>query len=94
MQRVLILGLFFTSGVTALVYEVLWMKELGLLFGNTAHAAAATLAAFFLGFATGSYVWGRRASKMRQPLRVYAALEAGVALVQSQADLQGALRSR
>jgi spermidine synthase len=80
MQRALLLGLFFTSGFTALVYEVLWMKDLGLLFGNTAHAAAAALAAFFLGLAAGSYVWGQRVAHLQRPIRVYAVLEAGVAL--------------
>jgi len=29
------LFVFFVSGFAALVYEVLWMKELGILFGNT-----------------------------------------------------------
>ena len=43
------LALFFASGYTGLVYEVLWLRELGLLFGNTAHAAATTFAVFFLG---------------------------------------------
>ncbi len=56
------------------------MKELGLLFGNTAHAAAATLAAFFLGLAAGNYTWGQRSERLHRPLRVYALLEAGVAL--------------
>ena len=37
------LGLVFLSGFAALVYQVLWMRQLGLLFGNTAHAAAATV---------------------------------------------------
>lgn len=40
--------LVFFSGLAGLIYEILWMKQLGLLFGNTAHAAAATLAGFFL----------------------------------------------
>jgi hypothetical protein len=46
--------LFFVSGFSALVLQVVWMRELSLVFGATAHAAAATLAAFFLGLATGS----------------------------------------
>ena len=49
MGKVLIL--FFGSGCTSLIYQVLWMRELGLLFGNTAHAAAVTLTAFFIGLA-------------------------------------------
>ncbi len=74
-----VFGLFFVSGFTGLVYEVLWMKELGLLFGNTAHAAATTLASFFLGLAGGGYVLGRRIAASANPLKVYAALEFGVA---------------
>ena len=52
--------LVFCSGFAGLVYEVLWMKQLGLLFGNTSHAAAVTLAAFFGGLTVGSWLWGRR----------------------------------
>lgn len=72
--------LVFLSGFTGLVYEVLWMKQLGLLFGNTAHAAAATLAAFFAGLAAGSWFWGRRCAAMKTPLRAYAWMEVGIAV--------------
>ena len=67
--------LFFLSGSAALIYEVLWMKELSLLFGNSAQAAAATLAAFFTGIAAGNAYWGKRASKLARPLLVYGVLE-------------------
>ncbi len=56
------------------------MKQLGLLFGNTSHAAGATLAAFFAGLAVGSYYWGKRSAKCRNPLRIYAGLELGIAI--------------
>jgi spermidine synthase len=78
-RYVALLFLFFSSGVAALIYEVLWLKELGRLFGVTAHAAAATLAVFFLGLSAGGLVWGRRAERIRNPLRTYAWLEAGIA---------------
>ena len=71
--------LFFCSGAAALIYEVLWMKELSLLFGNSAQAAAATLAAFFAGIAAGNAYWGRRSVKIARPLRTYGLLEVGVA---------------
>ena len=71
--------LIFISGFVGLVYEVLWMKQLGLLFGNTSYAAGATLAAFFGGLAIGSWLWGRRAGRMKRPLRAYAWLEIGIA---------------
>ena len=79
LHQQLTLVLFFASGFGGLVYEVLWMKELGLLFGNTAQAAATTLAAFFLGLVVGSRYWGRKAAGVGRPLRMYAILEAGVA---------------
>jgi spermidine synthase len=72
--------LVFLSGFCALIYQVLWMKQLGLLFGNTSHAAGATLAAFFAGLAVGSWFWGKRSARCRNPLRIYAGLELGIAV--------------
>lgn len=74
------LPLLFCSGLAGLIFEVLWLRALGTLFGNTAHAAAATLAVFFLGLSAGGLVLGRRAPTVREPWRAYAALEIGVAL--------------
>ena len=76
----LILTLLFLSGLAGLVYQILWMKQLGLLFGSTAYAASATLAAFFAGLAAGSWWWGARVEKSSNPLRLYALLEFGIAL--------------
>jgi spermidine synthase len=75
-----LLLLFLVSGAAALIYEVLWLKELGRLFGVTAHAAATTLAVFFLGLSAGGFVWGRTAARTANPLRAYALLEGGIAL--------------
>lgn len=72
--------LVFASGFAGLIYQVLWMKQLGLLFGNTSQAAAATLAAFFAGLGTGSWWWGKRVSRTDRPLRLYAWLEFGIAI--------------
>jgi spermidine synthase len=75
-----VIALVFASGFAGLVYQVLWMKQLGLLFGNTSHAAAATLAAFFAGLGAGSWWWGRRVAAVARPMRLYAWLEFGIAL--------------
>ncbi len=72
-------ALLLASGFAGLVYEVVWMRELGLVLGNTARAAAATLAAFFLAFGAGSQVLGRRAVGWRRPLRAYGLLELATA---------------
>lgn len=76
----IIYPLVFLSGFCALIYQVLWMKQLGLLFGNTSHAAGVTLAAFFAGLAAGSWFWGKRSARSGNPLRVYAGLELGIAI--------------
>jgi spermidine synthase len=67
------------SGFACLVYQILWMRQLGLLFGNTSHAAALTLAVFFGGLAAGSWFWGRRCRHLANPLRTYGWLELGIA---------------
>ena len=77
--RAAVLLLFFLSGFTGLMLQVLWMRELALLFGSTAQAAGATLGAFFLGLAAGGAYWGRRCPGLGHPLRTYALLETGVA---------------
>jgi spermidine synthase len=79
-RGLMIVMLVFVSGFSGLVYQVLWMKQLGLLFGNTSHAAAATLAAFFAGLGAGSWWWGKRVAKADRPLRLYARLEFGIAI--------------
>ncbi|PQJ29281.1 fused MFS/spermidine synthase [Rubritalea profundi] len=75
-----IMVMMFASGFAGLVYQVLWMKQLGLLFGNTAHATSITLAAFFAGLGFGSWWWGKRTSASANPLRLYAGLEVGIVL--------------
>ncbi|WP_197169455.1 fused MFS/spermidine synthase [Novipirellula galeiformis] len=66
--------IFTASGFAALVYEVSWNRQLGLLFGHTSHAAAVVLAAYFGGMAIGYAIGGRLASRMC-PFRGYATCE-------------------
>lgn len=75
-----IAAMVFLSGFASLVYQVLWMRQLGFLFGNTAQAASVTLAAFFAGLGAGSWWWGRRVGASPRPMRLYAGLEFGIAL--------------
>ena len=76
----LLVGLALGSGCAALIYEAIWLRWFRLLFGNTAYAASATLSAFFAGMALGALLFGRFAPRVRRPLAVYAAIEAGTAL--------------
>jgi spermidine synthase len=75
-----VLGLFFVSGLTGLVYQIIWLRQFTLLFGATAYASSAVLSTFMGGLALGSYWAGRRADRWRNsPLRTYGKLELGIA---------------
>jgi spermidine synthase len=71
--------LFFLSGAAALVYQVTWVRSLGLVFGGSHLAVSTVLAVFMGGLALGGWSFGRRADRMPRPLRLYAALEFGIA---------------
>lgn len=72
----LLLGIsLFFSGAAALVYELVWIRQLLVVFGSTTYSVAAVLAAFLGGMAVGSYFLGKLADKMDNPLRLYAACE-------------------
>lgn len=71
--------LFLASGATALVYQVTWARDLGLVFGSSYEAASIVLAAFMGGLSLGAFVAGRGAERMVRPLRAYAWAELGIA---------------
>ena len=56
------------------------MRQSTLVFGVSVYAYAAVLAAFMGGTALGSYLLGRRADKVANPLRLYAGLQLGIAI--------------
>src|SRR4051812_34178528 len=60
--------LFFCSGVSALIYQVLWIRLLGLTFGVTIYAAATVSASFMAGRALGSARAPGLAARGRRPL--------------------------
>jgi spermidine synthase len=77
-DSVLILGLavlFFVSGACALVYQVLWLRMLGWVFGVTVYAASAVWAVFMTGLGVGSFIAGRLADRVRRPLAWFGAIE-------------------
>lgn len=71
---------FVLSGATGLIYEVLWARMLGLVFGATTLAVSTVLAAFMGGLALGSALAGKLAQRIKKPLRVYGLIEIGVAI--------------
>jgi spermidine synthase len=72
---------FLLSGVTALIYQVLWSRYLTLLVGGTSVAHTIVLATFMGGLAFGNAYFGRRADRpAADRLRLYALLEIGIGL--------------
>jgi spermidine synthase len=71
---------FVFSGATGLIYEVLWARMLGLVFGATTLAISAVLAAFMGGLALGSAAAARYAPRIARPVRAYALIEIAVGL--------------
>jgi spermidine synthase len=54
----------FLSGATALIYEVVWLRMLG-VFGHTVYAVTAYWPPFMAGLGLGSFLLGRRAASLR-----------------------------
>lgn len=79
-QNRLLLVFFFLSGVSALIYEIVWLRVLGLVFGNTAYAASTVLSAYMAGLGLGAYYFGRKIDGEDNPVRLYGFLEGGVAV--------------
>jgi spermidine synthase len=65
------------SGAAALVYEVTWTRQLGLLMGHTVASASTVLAAFMLGLGLGAAIAGRVAERLTPvgALRAYGGVE-------------------
>ena len=74
-------ALFFLSGLSGLVYEVVWTRLLVLVMGNTVFSVTTVLTAFMGGLALGGFLGGRRADRLPHPLRAYAALEAAIGVL-------------
>lgn len=76
-RRVIVL-LFFSSGFSALVYEIVWARMLGLLIGTTVAAWGTVLAVYMGGMAIGCWAGGRLADRWSNPLRLFALCETGI----------------
>ena len=74
-HQLAITAIFILSGAAGLTYEIVWSRQLVLIFGNTTQAIAAILTGYFAGMAIGNLIGGRLADRVRSGLRLYAILE-------------------
>src|SRR5580698_11017995 len=79
--------LLFASGLSALVYQLLWIKQLSLIVGVEVYAITTAVSAFFAGLAIGGAFFGRLADRTPRPLQLYARLEFTVAVSAAAAAL-------
>src|SRR5262245_10842586 len=67
--------LFFLSGATGLVYELLWVRLLYQSFGSTIQSVTTVVAAYMGGLGLGAYLLGARGDRHRRPAALYGRLE-------------------
>jgi spermidine synthase len=76
-----LLLLFVGSGCAALIYEIVWFQLLQLVIGSSAVSLGVLLGTFMGGMCLGSLLLPRYVSAREHPLRVYAYLELGIAVL-------------
>ncbi len=73
--------LFFGSGCSALIYEIVWFQLLELITGSSAISVGVLLGTFMGGMCLGSLFSPHLISPRRHPVRVYALLELGIGII-------------
>ena len=68
------------SGFSALIYQLIWVRLLGLVFGVSSFAVATVVAVFLLGLGLGSYFFGKWSERSSNPLRIYMYVELCIAI--------------
>ena len=72
---------FFLSGLTGLVYEILWMRMIVKLIGGAPFAVSIVLTVFMGGLGVGSLIAGRIVDRVKNPLSligIYGVLELAI----------------
>ncbi|MDR3038890.1 MAG: spermidine synthase, partial [Candidatus Adiutrix sp.] len=73
--------LLFGSGLAALSYQMVWMREFRLIFGASTAATAAVSALFMAGLGLGGRLLGPRADRAVRPLLLYGQLELAISIL-------------
>jgi spermidine synthase len=80
-QLLLLCGLFFCSGMPALIYQIVWQRALFAIYGVNAESVAVVVSAFMLGLGLGSLVGGWISARLPgRTMALFGAAELGVAL--------------
>ena len=73
--------LFFFSGMPALIYQIVWQRELFAIYGVNAESVAVVVSAFMLGLGLGSLLGGRLSTRFpKHGILLFGAAELSIAL--------------
>src|SRR5512137_1840267 len=71
---------FFLSGLTSLLFEVIWSRQFVTVFGNSSYAISIVLCAYMAGLGLGGLIGGWLADRISRHTLVFAAVQATIAL--------------
>ena len=71
---------FFLSGMSGLMYQVVWVRMLTRYLGTTTSATATVLCVFMGGLAVGAFIGGKIADRIANRLFAYVVIEIGIAV--------------
>src|SRR5216117_1394474 len=72
--------LFFLSGATGLIYELLWVRVLYQSFGSTIQSVTTVVAAYMGGLGLGAWLFGRITDRSQKPAVLYGWLEIAIGI--------------
>ncbi|MBN1561948.1 fused MFS/spermidine synthase [candidate division KSB1 bacterium] len=73
-----LLFVFFLSGASALIYQTVWIRQFGLVFGVDVYATATVLTAFMAGLALGNLIFGKIVDRRGKPFTLFILIELGI----------------
>jgi spermidine synthase len=80
-ETLVVSGLFFVSGMPALVYQIVWQRALFSIYGVNAESVAVVVSAFMLGLGLGSLLGGWLSARYpRWGIVLFGGAELGVAI--------------
>jgi spermidine synthase len=74
-MRKIIAALFFLSGITGLIYQLLWVRKFTYLLGSAYLTVSIVIASFMAGLLVGAWLAGRFMDRAKNPVRWYGILE-------------------
>jgi spermidine synthase len=85
-RRILLLAIFAASGASGLVYELIWVRQFGTLFGSSVYSAAVVTAIYMCGLGFGAWAVAGFADRRFladpvAPLRWYGRFELAIAVL-------------